>query len=134
MDSLSREQRRKCMAAVRRKDTGPEKWLRSRLHRLGYRYRIDVAGLPGRPDIVFASRRAIIFVHGCFWHRHNCPRGRSLPKACAGFWAKKFSTNRQRDRKVRQSLKRLGWRVMIVWECELLRESTLASIVAFLES
>lgn len=133
MDSLSAEQRRKCMCAVRRKDTKPEKWLRSRLHRLGYRYRVDVGDLPGRPDLVFPSRRAVVFVHGCFWHRHRCRRGRSSPKKRAIFWTRKFSENRRRDRRNRRLLRRLGWRVLTVWECRLFREATIDAVVAFLE-
>lgn len=133
MDSLSADQRRKCMSAVRRKDTKPEIFLRSRLHRLGYRYRIDVGGLPGRPDIVFPSRKAVIFVNGCFWHRHGCRRGRSSPKVRAGFWSRKFAENRERDRRNRLLLRRLGWRVLTVWECQLLREATIKMVIAFLE-
>ena len=97
MDVLSPEQRVRCMAAVRSINTYPELQVRRIVHRLGYRYRLHVRELPGRPDLVFPSRRKVIFVHGCFWHRHNCPAGRSFPATRQEFWLKKLSRNRERD-------------------------------------
>src|ERR1035441_1191235 len=119
MDVLSPEQRVRCMAAVRSINTYPELQVRRIVHRLGYRYRLHVRELPGRPDLVFPSRRKVIFVHGCFWHRHNCPAGRSFPATRQEFWLKKLSRNRERDREQRTALKKMGWEVMIIWECTL---------------
>ena len=109
------------MAAVRARNTKPEMTVRRLVHRLGYRYRLHSAGLPGRPDIVFPGRHAAIFVHGCFWHRHPepaCPFAR-LPKSRLDFWLPKLEANRRRDVDVLDRLQREGWRVLIVWECEL---------------
>ena len=136
-DVLTAEQRSRCMAAVRGKDTKPEMRLRSELHAMGYRYRLHNASLPGKPDLVFAGRRAAIFVHGCFWHRHDCKAGRSLPATRVEFWVNKLSTNRERDRANVRHLRHLGWRVLIVWECQLKgRDATrlLRKVAAFLNT
>ncbi len=117
-DVLSPEQRRRCMAAIQCKDTKPELVVRSIAHRLGYRFRLHAADLPGRPDLVFRSRRAVILVHGCFWHSHACPRGRVTPRTNAAFWRKKREGNRTRDRRTLAALRRSGWRVLVVWECQ----------------
>ena len=117
VDSLSPETRSKMMGRVRSKDTGPEMIVRRTLHRLGYRYRLHHAGLPGKPDIVFARRRKVIFVHGCFWHRHDCPRA-SMPKSNTEFWTLKFKRNIVRDNAVLDALRALGWSVLVAWECE----------------
>src|SRR5689334_18532179 len=109
------------MAAIRHKDTKLEMKVRRLVHHLGYRYRLNRAGLPGRPDLVFSSRKAVIFVHGCFWHRHpdpNCPLAR-LPKSRLNFWLPKLESNRTRDEQVVMRLKAAGWRVLTVWECQL---------------
>ena len=116
-DTLTPEQRRRCMAANRGKNTTPEMTVRRLLSALGYRYRLHATDLPGKPDIVFRSRKKAIFVHGCFWHRHNCTRGRSTPRTRSRFWQTKFSENRWRDQRNRRKLRRLGWRVLTVWEC-----------------
>lgn len=106
------------MSRVRSKNTGPELIVRRMAFKLGYRYRLHGASLPGRPDMVFAARRKVIFVHGCFWHRHaRCPRA-SLPKSRTEFWEEKFQDNVRRDRQARRELSRLGWKVLVVWECE----------------
>jgi DNA mismatch endonuclease (patch repair protein) len=107
------------MAAVRGKDTGPELVVRRVLSAMGYRYRLHRRDLPGNPDIVFVARRAVVFVHGCFWHRHACRFGRATPRARADFWKAKFDGNVARDRRVRAKLRRLGWRVLVVWECSI---------------
>lgn len=106
------------MQSVKTRDTGPEMAVRQWLHARGYRYSLHRRDLPGSPDIVFPSRRAVIFVHGCFWHGHTCPKG-CLPKSKPEYWAPKIEANRRRDRKKRIELKALGWRVCAVWQCEL---------------
>lgn len=106
------------MALVRAKDTKPELRVRKLLHAMGYRYRLHVRSLPGRPDLVFPGKRKAIFVHGCFWHRHRCAMGDRLPKSRIGFWRDKLESNRVRDRAVLRELTTLGWTVFIIWECE----------------
>lgn len=121
------------MARVRATNTRPERLVRKIAHRLGYRYRLHKKELPGKPDLVFPSREAIIFVHGCFWHRHQgCALAR-LPKSRLDFWVPKLSANRSRDRRNERALRKLGWRVMVIWECQLRDEDRLVSrIVRFL--
>ena len=118
VDTRSSEQRRRIMQAVRAKDTGPELTVRRLLHRLGYRYRLHRTDLPGTPDLVFPSRRKAVFVHGCFWHGHDCRLGRR-PKSRRGYWLPKLRRNSERDREVQAELERLGWRCFTVWQCEL---------------
>jgi DNA mismatch endonuclease (patch repair protein) len=102
--------------AVRGKDTAPELIVRRLVRRMGYRYRLHDRSLPGSPDLVFPSRRKAIFVHGCFWHQHRCyrARGRRLPVINRAYWLAKLRRNRERDR----ALRRLGWRVIVIWECQ----------------
>jgi len=118
-DILSRKQRSEVMSKVRDADTKPEWILRSGLHRLGFRYRLRNKNLPGRPDLVFPKYRAAVFVHGCFWHRHQGCKDASIPKSNIHFWTRKFKENTERDKRVRHELTERGWRVMVVWECEL---------------
>ena len=106
------------MAAVRQKHTAPELAVRRLLHHLGYRYRLHRRDLPGSPDLVFSRRKKVIFVHGCFWHGHTCPKG-ALPKTRIDFWRKKVDRNRERDRTVVIQIQQIGWEVMTVWQCEL---------------
>jgi DNA mismatch endonuclease (patch repair protein) len=107
------------MARIRSKDSSAELKLRCLVHGLGYRYRLHDRGLPGTPDMVFRSRRALIFMHGCFWHRHkNCGMAR-LPKSRIEFWTAKLEANRLRDMRTRRLLNKLGWRVLVIWECQL---------------
>lgn len=109
------------MALIRATDTKPEMKVRRAVHRAGYRYRLHRKDLPGKPDLVFPSRRAVIFVHGCFWHRHpdpDCKLAR-LPKSRPEFWIPKLARNAERDQEAREELERLGWRVLVIWECEL---------------
>lgn len=106
------------MSGIRGKDTGPERLVRSLLHRRGFRFRLHANELPGRPDIVFPRFRAVVQVHGCFWHGHNCPLFR-LPSTRPEFWKAKITRNRENDERSEQSLADLGWRVAIVWECAL---------------
>lgn len=118
MDTLTPAQRSRRMASVRSKDTKPELLVRRLVHSLGYRYRLHGKLLPGRPDMVFAGRHTVIFVHGCFWHRHaGCPKA-TMPKANANFWRAKFRANRKRDRRIESELASAGWDVVVVWECE----------------
>ena len=106
------------MAAVRGKDTTPERVVRSLLHRLGVRFRLHRKDLPGRPDIVLPGRRLAIFVHGCFWHRHAGCRRTTSPASNREYWQAKFRANRARDRRHEKTLTDLGWRVVVLWECE----------------
>jgi DNA mismatch endonuclease (patch repair protein) len=120
-DTLSRDERSIRMALVRAKNTKPEMKVRSLVYGAGFRYRLHVSVLPGRPDLVFASRRKVIFVHGCFWHRHRakgCRLGR-LPKSRIDFWLPKLEGNRQRDIRNARKLRDAGWKVLQIWECEL---------------
>src|SRR5580692_552424 len=107
------------MRRVKSRDTTPERTVRRLLWRLGARYRLDRRDLPGRPDIVLAGRKLVIFVHGCFWHGHDCARGARVPKANRDYWTGKIGRNRARDIETRARLEALGWRVEVVWECEL---------------
>ena len=107
------------MSSVRTRNTTPEIAVRKITHKMGYRYRLHDKELPGHPDIVFKSRNKAIFVHGCFWHAHeNCPKGK-MPKSRRSYWKPKLENNRRRDRQVRETLRNIGWKSMVVWECEL---------------
>lgn len=117
-DVLSPEQRSKCMSRIRWKNTRPEVLVRRLTHGLGYRFVLHQRNLPGSPDLVFPCRKKIIFVHGCFWHQHSCKFGRPRPKQNAAFWEKKLSGNVQRDRINMRLLRKRGWNVLIVWECQ----------------
>jgi len=107
------------MARVSHKDTKPEMRVRRLVHGMGYRYRLHGADLPGRPDLVFRGRRKVIFVHGCFWHRHPGCKLARIPKSRTGFWTEKLEANRARDLRNEDELRATGWSVEIVWECEL---------------
>lgn len=106
------------MAGIKNKDTIPELFLRKALHACGFRYRLGGCGLPGKPDLVFPSRKTVVLIHGCFWHRHDC-RYFKWPGSNMQFWQQKLDSNVARDHRVKQQLKKLGWRVLTVWECEL---------------
>jgi len=118
IDHVSTERRSAMMSAVRGKNTRPEMLVRSAAHRLGLRFRLHAADLPGRPDLVFRKIRTAIFVNGCFWHRHHGCRKASMPKSNRRFWANKFRENVRRDKANYAKLEALGWRVIIVWQCE----------------
>jgi DNA mismatch endonuclease (patch repair protein) len=111
--------RSRVMRAVRSRDTGPELAVRRMLHSVGYRFRLDTRDLPGRPDLAFRRRRKAIFVHGCFWHGHDCKRGRRTPARNAAYWSAKIARNVARDEEVRRALCALGWESAVVWECAL---------------
>jgi DNA mismatch endonuclease (patch repair protein) len=117
VDTLTPAERSERMSLVRNRDTKPEWAVRRLLSALGYRYRLQGKGLPGRPDIVFPKRKKVVFIHGCFWHRH--PRCGRTPKSRLDFWLPKLRSNRTRDLKNQRALKRLGWDFRVVWECEL---------------
>ena len=125
-DNRTPEQRRRTMQAVKSKNTGPEWTVRRLLHRMGHRYRLHRKDLPGSPDIVFFSRRKAIFVHGCFWHGHDCPKGH-LPKSRLDYWKPKLERNKERDREKVANLEALGWTVLVIWQCEMDDLATLAS-------
>lgn len=123
------------MARVRQKDTHPELQVRRALHSLGYRYRLHDKGLSGSPDIVFRPRKKVVFVHGCFWHRHEGCRRSTTPKTRADFWGEKFAANLARDRRQESELMSMGWRSFVVWECEAACPSKyLSRLVSFLDS
>ncbi len=118
MDTISKEARSMNMAAIRAKDTLPEMKVRSLIHSLGYRYRLHRKDLPGKPDIVLRKYKTVIFVHGCFWHHHkNCKRA-NWPKSNQEYWIPKIKRNVERDKKHTKELKKLGWKVITIWECE----------------
>ncbi|MGB5232283.1 MAG: DNA mismatch endonuclease Vsr [Desulfoprunum sp.] len=122
-DILTKKQRSKLMSKVRSRDTKPEWILRCGLHRLGFRYRLKNSNLPGSPDLVFPKFHAAVFVHGCYWHRHPGCKAASTPKSNIDFWDKKFTENVERDRRIIRQLENLGWRILVVWECELTKKA-----------
>lgn len=118
MDVLSRTQRSLNMSRIRGRDTRPELVVRRLLHSLGFRFRLCPQRLPGRPDVVLTRWRTVVLVHGCFWHRHHACRFATTPRTNVQFWRRKFAANRSRDRRVVKELRRLGWRVVVIWECD----------------
>ena len=132
-DRISPERRSENMRRIRSRDMKPEMTVRRLVHGMGYRYRLSKKTLPGKPDLVFGPRRAVIFVHGCFWHQHDCRDGR-VPSSNSEYWSKKLARNIERDAQVQAELERLGWRVLTVWECETRDPAALeAQIRSFLE-
>jgi DNA mismatch endonuclease, patch repair protein len=119
MDRISPEHRSWNMSQIKGRDTQPEIAVRSLLHRMGFRFRTHVRELPGCPDIVLPKWRTVLFVHGCFWHRHNHCKFAYIPKSRKAFWEQKFDANVARDRRVLKNLKQTGWKVIRVWECEI---------------
>lgn len=118
-DTMSAEQRHQCMASVHSKDTKPEMLVRRFLFSRGFRYRLHVRSLPGSPDIVLPKYKTVIFVNGCFWHGHDgCPLHR-VPKSNVEFWVSKIEKNKKRDQREYSLLKKMGWKVLLVWECQL---------------
>jgi DNA mismatch endonuclease (patch repair protein) len=118
MDSVTKDKRSEIMGKVRHKDTRPEMLVRRLVHGLGFRYRLHRTDLPGKPDLVFSGKRKIIFVHGCFWHRHEGCKLARMPKSRIDFWQRKLTRNKERDRETIQELQATGWDVLVVWECE----------------
>ncbi len=134
-DNLTKGQRAHCMSQVKGKDTRPELVVRRLVHALGFRYRLHRHDLPGCPDLVLPSREKAIFVHGCFWHRHRCRKGQSMPSTRRAFWRKKLEGNRTRDQLNRRVLRRKGWDVLVIWECQTKDIKRLAEkLIGFLEN
>lgn len=121
-DSLTPAQRSERMSRIRSQDTKPELWVRSALHKAGFRFRLHRRDLPGRPDLVLPKYQAVIFVQGCFWHAHHCQKGR-IPGTRSDFWKAKFDANQRRDARNVRALRAAGWRVLTIWECELAKPS-----------
>jgi DNA mismatch endonuclease (patch repair protein) len=134
MDTLTPEERSERMSRIRGRDTKPEMIVRNVVHRMGYRYRLHVSNLPGKPDLVLPRHGKIIFVHGCFWHRHpRCSLAR-IPKTRKEFWIPKLEGNRRRDLQTNRRLSKQGWSVLIIWECEIMEFDKLeAKLRSFLE-
>ena len=136
MDNLSPEDRSKCMSHIRSRGMKPERLVRSMVHRLGYRFRLHRNDLPGKPDLVLTRHRVVIFVHGCFWHWHprwDCPIA-GLPKSNLHYWRPKLERTRTRDERSSAELATRGWRVLVIWECELRNPAVVESaIVGMLE-
>jgi len=119
MDHVSPEKRSEIMALVRSKDTRPEMVIRKLVHSLGYRYRLHCTDLPGKPDLVFRSKKKVIFIHGCFWHGHKgCSKAR-LPNSRGDFWRAKREKNLRRDARVKRALNQKGWSYMVIWQCQI---------------
>ncbi|OSZ69569.1 very short patch repair endonuclease [Sphingomonas sp. IBVSS2] len=128
-DRLTPERRSWLMSRVRGKNTAPELRVRRAAHALGLRFRLHRKDLPGKPDLVFPKHRVAMFVHGCFWHRHQgCPKA-SNPKSREDYWAEKFDANTSRDKRVTSELEALGWRVITIWECESRNNSELSDLI-----
>lgn len=125
-DRLTPERRSWNMSRIQSSNTNLEKTVRSLLHNLGYRFRLYRADLPGKPDIVMPKYKSVIFVNGCFWHRHKGCKDTTTPKSNVGFWKKKFSLNVKRDKQNQRDLRRKGWKVITVWECELTKPKNLS--------
>lgn len=135
MDNLTREQRRTTMKRVRSQDTKPEMMLRRMVYAMGYRYRLHRRGLPGKPDLAFISKKKVIFLHGCFWHGHDCRAGSKVPASNKDYWLPKLARTKERDQENLARLNALDWRVLIVWECELKDlEATKTMVAHFLEN
>lgn len=117
-DRIDQKRRSALMARVRSKDTRPEMVVRSIVYRLGFRYRLHQRDIPGSPDLVFRGRKKVIFVHGCFWHGHDCAAGRNVPSSRIDYWQSKLGRNRERDARNEEALRELGWGYLIIWECE----------------
>jgi DNA mismatch endonuclease (patch repair protein) len=122
MDKISKEKRSRNMAAIKAKNTQPELLLRSYLHRQGYRYSLHNKSLPGKPDIFMRKHSVVIFVHGCFWHQHLGCEDAGIPKSNKRFWLLKLKSNVERDKKNIKELKKMGYKVFVVWECEINRK------------
>jgi DNA mismatch endonuclease, patch repair protein len=133
-DKLTPAQRRTCMSRNRGTDTRPEMIVRRLIFSMGYRYRLHYKSLPGKPDIVFPGRKKVIFVNGCYWHRHNCKKGGSFPATNKTFWHNKFSRTKARDKQNLEKLRILGWDVLVVWECEIKTDCLRHKLADFLES
>lgn len=119
MDIFSPEKRSQVMSLIKSKDTKPEKIIRSILHKLGFRFRINRKDLPGKPDIILPKYKTVIFVHGCFWHQHKGCKYASLPKTNSQFWEKKLFENHKRDKRIMKEYEKTDWKVLVLWQCEI---------------
>lgn len=129
-DVFDPEQRSAVMRAVKSRNTAPELKVRSAAHALGLRFRLNRTDLAGKPDLVFPSRRTALFVHGCFWHGHDCPRGARIPKANRAYWTAKIARNVERDAATQKALCKLGWKPAVIWECETKDAEKLARLIS----
>lgn len=129
-DKLTKERRSWNMSRIRGKDTGPELIVRRLLHRQGFRFRLHHKGLPGKPDIVLPKYKTVIFVHGCFWHSHPHCSDATIPKSRTEFWMKKFADTNKRDENNQALLLNLGWKVVVIWECETVDKDKLKVLLA----
>jgi DNA mismatch endonuclease (patch repair protein) len=134
MDKLTPDERSALMSRVKAKDSRAEMAVRSLAHRMGFRFRLHVADLPGKPDLVFRGLSKIVFIHGCFWHGHNCRAGKNTPASNRAYWSQKLERNKIRDRRNAARLRRTGWGVMTIWECQANSEKLGARLKRFLES
>jgi len=134
VDIVSESQRSWNMSRIRARDTQPERTVRSALFKAGLRYRVDVHDLPGKPDIVLKRYRTVVFVHGCFWHRHPGCKLAYTPKSRNDFWEAKFERNVERDREVETQLRQAGWRYLVIWECEVRDDSQLQALIREIKS
>ncbi|AQQ72103.1 Very short patch repair protein [Limihaloglobus sulfuriphilus] len=121
-DTLSQQDRSKCMSANKNSNTKPEMLVRRLVFSLGYRYRLHNRKLPGCPDLVFAGHKKVIFVNGCYWHRHNCKKGKSTPQTRQEFWETKFKRTAERDKENIKLLEKKGWKVLVIWECQIKKD------------
>lgn len=127
MDNLTKKQRKLCMSRIRSKDTKPEKVVRKILTKLGFKYRLHNAGLPGKPDIVISKIKTVVFINGCFWHQHKNCRHQATPKTNVKYWTSKLKRNVEKQKKDIKLLKKEGWKVAIIWECETKNENRLTN-------
>lgn len=133
MDTLTAAERSSVMRKVRSVDTQPEMFIRRLIHRMGFRYRLHRRDLPGKPDLVFPGLARVIFVHGCFWHGHRCRAGRNRPSSNLQYWIPKLDRNKKRDQRNRVKLRKAGWNVLVLWECQIKDEAALREkLTAFL--
>jgi DNA mismatch endonuclease (patch repair protein) len=128
-DVFDTEKRSAVMRAVKSRDTAPELEVRRAAHALGLRFRLGRSDLPGKPDLVFPARRTALFVHGCFWHGHDCPRGARMPQTNRAYWQAKIARNMSRDKATLASLRKLGWKPVVIWECETKDAEKLARLI-----
>jgi len=133
-DKISKNKRSWNMSRIRGRDTKPELVVRSLLHRCGYRFSLRRKNLPGKPDIVMPKYKTVIFVNGCFWHRHKGCRYAYKPKSRREFWARKFQENMARDRRVSIALRKMGWHVLVIWECEVEQASKIKRLINQIQS
>jgi DNA mismatch endonuclease, patch repair protein len=134
VDTLLKSQRQICMSHNKSKGTSPELFIRKLISSQRYRYSSHRKDLPGCPDIVFPKRKKVIFINGCFWHRHTCKKGRSMPATRKKFWHQKFKRTIERDKRNKNELKKLGWKILIIWECQIKKPAKITDkIISFLK-